>query len=71
MNIVTTLKKALLVILAGIILLSGCGGPADTSLGTNTPVLPTRTPFPPPPTPIPTAAIVNGDIITELLTRKN
>ena len=33
-------------------------------MGTNTPVIPTRTPFPPPPTPIPTAAIVNGDIIT-------
>jgi parvulin-like peptidyl-prolyl isomerase len=27
-------------------------------------VLPTRTPFPPSPTPIPTAAVVNGDIIT-------
>ena len=64
MSIVNTSRRTLLAILIGIILLSGCGGAAETSTGTNTPILPTRTPFPPPPTPIPTAAIVNGDIIT-------
>jgi parvulin-like peptidyl-prolyl isomerase len=45
-----------------IILLAGCGGGA--AVETPTIVLPTRTPFPPSPTPIPTAAIVNGDLIT-------
>ena len=64
MSIVNTSRKSLLAILAGIVLLSGCGGAAETSTGTTTPVLPTRTPFPPPSTPIPTAAIVNGDVIT-------
>jgi len=64
MSIIQTSKKALLLILVGVILFSGCGGAAETSQGTATQVLPTRTPFPPSPTPIPTAAVVNGDIIT-------
>ena len=64
MRIIPTTKKALLILLVSVILFSGCGGPAETPQGTDTPVLPTRTPFPPSPTPIPTAAIVNGDIIT-------
>jgi parvulin-like peptidyl-prolyl isomerase len=57
-------KKITLAVLVVIILLSGCGGGAESSSPTATPVLPTRTPFPPSPTPIPTAAIVNGDLIT-------
>ena len=64
MSIIPTTKKALLLLLVSVILFSGCGGPAETPQGTVTPVLPTRTPFPPSPTPIPTAAVVNGDIIT-------
>jgi len=64
MSIIPTTKKALLLLLVSVILFSGCGGPAETPQGTDTPVLPTRTPFPPSPTPIPTAAVVNGDIIT-------
>ena len=64
MSIIPTSKKALLFILVGVILFSGCGGAAETPQGTATQVLPTRTPFPPSPTPIPTAAVVNGDIIT-------
>ena len=57
-------KKILLAILVVIILFNGCGGSTDSQSGIATPVLPTRTPFPPSPTPIPTAAIVNGDMIT-------
>ena len=64
MSIIPTTKKALLLILISVILFSGCGGTAETPQGTATLVLPTRTPFPPSPTPIPTAAVVNGDIIT-------
>lgn len=64
MSIIPTTKKTLLILLVSVILFSGCGGPAETPQGTVTLVLPTRTPFPPSPTPIPTAAIVNGDIIT-------
>jgi parvulin-like peptidyl-prolyl isomerase len=64
MSIISTTKKALLLLLVSVILFSGCGGAAETPPGTATPILPTRTPFPPSPTPIPTAAIVNGDIIT-------
>lgn len=59
-----TTKKVLLLILIIVILLSGCGGTTEAPQGTATLVLPTRTPFPPPSTPIPTAAVVNGDIIT-------
>jgi parvulin-like peptidyl-prolyl isomerase len=64
MSIIPNTKKALLLILVSVILLSGCGGTTEALQGTATPVLPTRTPFPPSPTPIPTAAVVNGDIIT-------
>ena len=59
-----TTKKVLLLILIIVIFLSGCGGTTEAPQGTATLVLPTRTPFPPPSTPIPTAAVVNGDIIT-------
>lgn len=45
-------------------IISACGGGNQSSTYTATPILPTRTPFPPSPTPIPTAAIVNGDLIT-------
>lgn len=44
-------------------LASACGGGRSADQ-VPTPILPTRTPFPPSPTPIPTAAIVNGDLIT-------
>jgi len=54
--------REVLVILFFIV--SGCRGGGQTETLTATPILPTRTPFPPPPTPIPTAAIVNGDLIT-------
>ncbi len=64
MSIIPNTKKALLLILVSVILISGCGGTTKAPQGTATPVLPTRTPFPPSPTPIPTAAVVNGDIIT-------
>ncbi len=59
-----TTKKVLLLILIIVTFLSGCGGTTEAPQGTATLVLPTRTPFPPPSTPIPTAAVVNGDIIT-------
>lgn len=56
-------NTSLLIILITIILvIAGCNGGAAGA--TATPVLPTRTPFPPSPTPIPTAAVVNGDLIT-------
>lgn len=64
MSIIPTPNKVLLLILIIVILLSGCGGTTEAPPGTATLVLPTRTPFPPPSTPIPTAAVVNGDIIT-------
>jgi parvulin-like peptidyl-prolyl isomerase len=64
MSIIPTPNKVLLLILIIVILLSGCGGTTEAPQGTATLVLPTRTPFPPPSTPIPTAAVVNGDIIT-------
>jgi parvulin-like peptidyl-prolyl isomerase len=64
MSIMPTTKKVLLLILIIVIFLSGCGGTTEAPQGTATLVLPTRTPFPPPSTPIPTAAVVNGDIIT-------
>lgn len=55
-------SSAIIILVILIILLAGCGGGAVVE--TPTLVLPTRTPFPPSPTPIPTAAIVNGDMIT-------
>ena len=45
-------------------MVSGCNGMSPGSKATPSPILPTRTPFPPSPTPIPTAAVVNGDLIT-------
>ncbi|MFL7814186.1 MAG: SurA N-terminal domain-containing protein [Anaerolineales bacterium] len=59
-----TLKPIILVLLAGILLVSGCTGTGRDPAASATPILPTRTPFPPSPTPIPTAAVVNGDLIT-------
>jgi len=56
-------NKIIVFVLITIILISGCGKGGSPALSA-TPVLPTRTPFPPSPTPIPTAAIVNGDLIT-------
>jgi parvulin-like peptidyl-prolyl isomerase len=58
------LKYSLLVLLVFVVLIGGCSGIGPGSKATPSPVLPTRTPFPPSPTPIPTAAIVNGDLIT-------
>jgi peptidyl-prolyl cis-trans isomerase C len=58
------LARKYLVILLLIFLISGCGGGNQTQNFTPTPIQPTRTPFPPPPTLIPTAAVVNGDLIT-------
>jgi peptidyl-prolyl cis-trans isomerase C len=57
-------KHSLLALLALMILISGCSGISPGSKATPSPILPTRTPFPPSPTPIPTAAVVNGDLIT-------
>ncbi len=57
-------KKSIGWILILFFLVNACQGGSQSSTGTATPILPTRTPFPPPPTPIPTAAIVNGDLIT-------
>ncbi|MCJ7717447.1 MAG: SurA N-terminal domain-containing protein [Anaerolineales bacterium] len=64
MNAVRNLNKLFLLVFITILVLSGCSGNAGSSEGSATPVLPTRTPFPPSPTPIPTAAVVNGDLIT-------
>jgi len=58
------MKHVILALLSGLILLSGCTGIGREPAASVTPILPTRTPFPPSPTPIPTAAIVNGDLIT-------
>jgi len=58
------MKHIILALLSGLLLLSGCTGIGRTPAASVTPILPTRTPFPPPPTPIPTAAVVNGDLIT-------
>ncbi len=44
--------------------MNGCTGNRGAPPASATPILPTRTPFPPSPTPIPTAAVVNGDLIT-------
>jgi peptidyl-prolyl cis-trans isomerase C len=59
-----TMKHIILALLSGLLLLSGCTGIGRTPTASVTPILPTRTPFPPSPTPIPTAAVVNGDLIT-------
>ncbi|MCD6424561.1 MAG: SurA N-terminal domain-containing protein [Anaerolineales bacterium] len=56
-------NKIIVLVLITIILISGCGRVGSPSPSA-TPVLSTRTPFPPSPTPIPTAAVVNGDLIT-------
>jgi peptidyl-prolyl cis-trans isomerase C len=58
------MKHVILALLSGLILLSGCTGIGREPAASATPILPTRTPFPPSPTPIPTAAVVNGDLIT-------
>jgi peptidyl-prolyl cis-trans isomerase C len=58
------MKHVILALLSGLILLSGCTGIGREPAASVTPILPTRTPFPPSPTPIPTAAVVNGDLIT-------
>ncbi|MEJ2448120.1 MAG: hypothetical protein P8Y37_09310 [Anaerolineales bacterium] len=58
------MKHIILALLSGLLLLSGCTGIGRTPTASVTPILPTRTPFPPSPTPIPTAAVVNGDLIT-------
>jgi len=58
------MKHIILALLSGLLLLSGCTGIGRTPSASVTPILPTRTPFPPSPTPIPTAAVVNGDLIT-------
>ena len=60
----TKTRSIILTLLVLIILSSGCGGMGGSQQSTPSPILPTRTPFPPSPTPIPTAAVVNGDIIT-------
>ncbi len=64
MNIKNTTRNALLILFLLFFIVSACSGGGQADTLTATPVLPTRTPFPPSPTPIPTAAIVNGDLIT-------
>jgi len=64
MNADRYFQIATITLLLSFVLASGCSGTAGTPAPTSTIVLPTRTPFPPSPTPIPTAAIVNGDLIT-------
>lgn len=58
------IKIISILILASTVLASGCAGNPSTPPPTATLILPTRTPFPPSPTPIPTAAVVNGDLVT-------
>ena len=64
MNSARFFKIISLIILISFLLSSGCSGESQTPIPSATIILPTRTPFPPSPTPIPTAAIVNGDLIT-------
>ncbi|MCJ7735437.1 MAG: SurA N-terminal domain-containing protein [Anaerolineales bacterium] len=64
MNPVRNFNKLFILFFITIIVVSGCGGNFGSPDVSATPILPTRTPFPPSPTPIPTAAIVNGDLIT-------
>jgi len=64
MIIKNSTRRNLVILIFFIFLVSACSGGGQSPPGTATPILPTRTPFPPSPTPIPTAAIVNGDLIT-------
>jgi parvulin-like peptidyl-prolyl isomerase len=57
-------REVLVILFFLFFIVSGCSGGGQAETLTATPILPTRTPFPPSPTPIPTAAIVNGDLIT-------
>jgi len=57
-------RKILVILLLLFFILSACSGGSQTGDIVPTPTMPTRTPFPPSPTPIPTAAVVNGDLIT-------
>jgi len=57
-------RKILVILLLLFFILSACSGGSQTGDIAPTPTMPTRTPFPPSPTPIPTAAVVNGDLIT-------
>ena len=57
-------RKFLFILFFLFLVVSACSGGGQAEPLTATPILPTRTPFPPSPTPIPTAAIVNGDLIT-------
>ena len=64
MNAARNFKIIIFLVLISFFLASGCSGNAGTPLPTATLIPPTRTPFPPSPPPIPTAAVVNGDLIT-------
>ena len=64
MKIKKSFRKILFLLLLLFFIVSACSGGRQAETVTATPILPTRTPFPPSPTPIPTAAIVNGDLIT-------
>jgi hypothetical protein len=57
-------RKILVLFFLLFLFISACSGGSQTEDFTPSPTMPTRTPFPPSPTPIPTAAIVNGDLIT-------
>lgn len=64
MNNKNPARKVLILLFFLYFIVSACSGGGQAETLTATPILPTRTPFPPSPTPIPTAAIVNGDLIT-------
>jgi len=64
MNNKNLTRKFLFILFFLFLVVSACSGGGQAEPLTATPILPTRTPFPPSPTPIPTAAIVNGDLIT-------
>lgn len=64
MNNKNPARKVLVLLFFLYFIVSACSGGGQAETLTATPILPTRTPFPPSPTPIPTAAIVNGDLIT-------
>jgi len=57
-------REVLIILFFLFFIVSGCSSGGQAEILTATQILPTRTPFPPSPTPIPTAAIVNGDLIT-------